>query len=295
MIAANDTLSLGAIYKRYAWRIRFTWVLVLLEAILFILFPMAIGWAIDDLLESRWHGLWALGLLGFATLGVGAGRRYYDTRIYAGIYERITPELVQNERARDKSVSVITARTGLLKEFVEFLENSFPEMMNSLIALVGTLVIILFLNIKVFLACLLTTALIAVVYTLSSNRTYRSNQGFNHTLEEQVDVLEENEATAIKAYYKKLSLWNIRLSDLETVTFSICWVFLIALLVYAVVAVVQSGLSSHGAILAILMYVFSYIEAVVAIPYFYQQWVRLQEITHRLSDSNGETSPPASV
>lgn len=45
---------------------------------------------------------------------------------------------------------------------------------------------------------------------------------------------------------------------------------------------IRSGIITYGQGLAILMYVFGYIESVIALPLFYQQFIRLQEIPSRL-------------
>ena len=65
--------------------------------------------------------------------------------------------MIENETNKDASVSRISARTGLLTEFVEFLENSMPEMITVLISVVGILAIIATLNINVFFCLPFTT------------------------------------------------------------------------------------------------------------------------------------------
>ena len=277
----TETISLRQLFHRFTFRILFTWLLVLFEAALFLLFPLFMGIAIDDYLAGSYRGVWLLGLLGVLSLLVGAGRRFYDTRIYANIYAQIAPELVDAEKRRDSSVSIISARVNLATEFVEFFENTFPEIITNLIGLGGTLFIILFLNVQVFIACLISTVLIGVVYAATSNKTYRLNSGYNEELEKQVEVITKGIGSQLVDHFKKVMKWNIRLSDLETSNFSISWVFLFGVLLFAIVTVIDSGLTAHGKILSILMYVFNYIESVIMIPLFYQQFVRLREITHR--------------
>ncbi len=279
---SSDKLTLRSLFQRFRIKILFTWFLVLGEAALLLLFPLFMGIAIDDYLAGTYRGLLGLSTVAFLVLAVGAGRRFYDTRIYSRIYAIISPELVEKEKQRDASVSVISARASLATEFVEYLENYFPEMINSFIGLFGTLVIIAFLNLNVFLACLAATALIIILYGLTSKKTYRLNSGYNSELEKQVEVLSGDDRPGIAAHFKRVANWNIRLSDLETANFSLSWLFLMGVLVYAIVATIESGITSHGQVLAILMYVFNYIETIVAIPFFYQQFVRLREISHRL-------------
>ena len=287
---AEEATSLRRLFHRFRFKILFTWSLVLLEAGLILLFPLFMGVAIDDYLSGSYSGLSLLAALGLLSLLVGAARRLYDTRVYSGIYTTIAPELVDREKKRDSSISVVSARTGLAAEFVEFLENIFPEIINSAIALGGTLLIILYLNLRIFTACMISTALIILIYALSSKKIYRWNGSYNEELERRVEVLSSGERGAIRLHFKKLMGWNIRLSDLETVNFSLSWLLLIGVLVYAIVAIIESGVTAHGKVLAILMYVFSYIESVTAMPLFYQQYVRLKEITHRLEGELEESS-----
>ena len=141
---AEEGTSLRRLFHRFRFKILFTWSLVLLEAGLVLLFPLFMGVAIDDYLLGSYSGLSLLAAIGLLSLLVGAARRFYDTRVYSGIYATIAPELVDREKKRDSSISVISARTGLAAEFVEFLENIFPEIINSAIALGGTLLIILY-------------------------------------------------------------------------------------------------------------------------------------------------------
>lgn len=278
----DKKISLQNLFRRFRVRILFTWFLVLGEAALFLLFPLFMGMAIDDYLVGDYFGLLALSGIALLSLVVGAGRRFYDTRIYSRIYATISPELVEQEKQRKASVSVISARANLASEFVEFLENSFPEIINSVMGLAGTLIIIAFLNLNVFFASLIATALIGLVYALTSKRTYFLNSGFNAELENQVKVISQNNKASIVNHFKNVMKWNIRLSDLETANFSVSWIFLMAVLIYAIIATIDSGITAQGQILAILIYVFSYIESVIALPLFYQQFVRLREISHRL-------------
>ena len=76
--------------------------------------------------------------------------------------------------------------------------------------------------------------------------------------------------------------WNIKLSDLETINFSIAWIFMMGFLVWSIIISVEGGNVQYGAVFALVMYIFQYIESVVSLPFFYQQWLRLGEISERL-------------
>ena len=68
------------------------------------------------------------------------------------------------------------------------------------------------------------------------------------------------------------------------------WGVLIGVLVYSIVVLIDGGVTTHGKVLSTLMYVFSYTESALILPLFYQQFVRLREISHRLAGEPGTAS-----
>lgn len=277
-------ITLTSIFTRFKWRISFTFSLVVIESLLEILFPLLIGNAINDLLDNKLEGVYYLLGVGGVTLIVGSARRLYDTRIYSTIYEKIAVELVQKEFNKNSSTSKISARSDLMTEFVEFLENSMPAVIDAIIGLVGIVIIIASLNLNVFWACMGLLLLVTLVYVITGELNFRLNTGFNDRLEKQVQAIESKNIALIGNHFKRLMRWNIRLSDLETVNYFVIWIGVIVLLAYTPVTVIESGVVKYGLVFAILMYVFDYIEKLVTMPLFIQQLIRLREISVRFND-----------
>ena len=76
--------------------------------------------------------------------------------------------------------------------------------------------------------------------------------------------------------------WNIRLSDLEAANFGIVWLFMVGLLVFSINSAADDNVD-YGIIFAVVMYVFQFSESVTLLPFYYQQWLRLREISGRLT------------
>ena len=281
-VLAGASVSLRQLVVCFRWQIVCTWLLVVVEAALMLTFPLLLGIAIDGMHQQSYFGLYLLGGVGALTVLVGSARRFYDTRVYSRIYVAAGKQIVQQERERKANVSVISARITMARELVEFLESSLPGIVDCVIGLVGTLAMIWLLQARVFAGCLIGTAFIIAIYAVTQKTTYALNKGINHESEKQVHALSRGPMSAVSAHFANMMGWNIRLSDLETVNFALSWLVMILLLVYSVAATIQSGVTAQGTVLSILMYVFGYIESVAAIPLFYQQFVRLQEISHRL-------------
>ena len=281
-------MTLISIFKQFKWRISLTISLVMLEGYLFVLFPLVIGYAIDGLLNDSYTGLMQLAALGIAELVVGSTRRFYDSRVYSGIYQKLGAQVVNNDSK--SSTSILTARVNMLEELVEFFENTFPQLFHSIINLVGTVIILYSFSLNIFFGCIMLAILTAIVFGLTSKRTIDFNRYYNDALEEQVDVIEKRQPENVKNHMRDLMRWNIKLSDLETINFSIVWLAVVVLFLFAIVDMIQNnaGAIEYGAVLSVIMYVFQYADGVLEIPWNYQEWLRLKEISARLSTNDSE-------
>ncbi|MDW3196921.1 MAG: ABC transporter six-transmembrane domain-containing protein [Cytophagales bacterium] len=264
----------------YRWELAFVLFLILLEAGLSVLFPLFIGYAVDDAVNQQYQGAILLSGLGLATLIIGAGKRFFDSRVYARIYQ----ELGLTIGAKPKEpVSKRSAHLGFLSEAVEFFENSLPEIINGLIALVGTILLIGSMNQTVFIGCMVSMILVIIVYGASQKYTLKYHTSYNEELENRVDVLSQNSPISLNWHLRKVMKWNIRLSDLETINFSIVWLIMISFLVLSIFNSVDGSAMGHGTLFALILYLFQYIEQVMTMPMFYQEGIRLSEILRRLN------------
>ena len=140
------------------------------------------------------------------------------------------------------------------------------------------------LNLNVFYASLILTACIFLIYVLSRKKTLRFNQSANDTFEKQVEVIAQNDEEELILHLKEMMKWNIKLSDLEALNFSFSWSLLIAFLVSSILIAANNPIANYGALFSLIMYVFQYMENVINLPLFYQNYLRLQEIQHRMLD-----------
>ncbi len=285
-------LSLPRLLRRFWRKVLPTLGLVSLEAVADVLFPLFVGFAINGLIAGTHGGVAALGGLALAALAVGSARRFYDTRAYAGIYETTVHELVERESEAGRAVSTVAARVTLLTEFVEFLENSMPSIITSAISLVGILAIVASIDRGVLAGCLGLMALVLAQYTVTGRLNYRLNAGYNDELERQVSAL-SGDRTRLRRHVEALMRWNVKISDLETLNYAVVFAGVVALLVYAPIAIVQDSPAQYGIAFAAMLYVFQYIEVLAMLPFYLQQLIRLQEISGRLAATVGDSRLPA--
>jgi len=142
------------------------------------------------------------------------------------------------------------------------LENSLPDIFNHMIGMIGSLCIILIMDIRVFGICLAGIGMTVVIFKLSETRMFRLNRGQNDEFDQQVEILESGAPGRLNTYLGNITKWNIRLSDLETISFSLTWGVLSAVLLATVLVVASPGQGggnvSGGHILTMVMYVFGF-------------------------------------
>lgn len=274
-------MRLSAILREHKFKFSFTLFLILLEVGIATVFPLFIGYALDDAINDSYYGATQLGVLGLAALIVGVGRRVFDSRFYAKVYQNLGTRIISG--IVHKRSSLKAARLAMIRELIEFLENSLPELINNIFGLFGVIAIIATLNLNIFYSSLIVTLIIFLVYRLTSSKTIQFNKSSNDELEKQIDTINKNDESELNHHLKEMMRWNIKLSDLEAGNFSISWIVLLLFLVGSILIAVSDGIVKYGVLFSLIMYVFQYMENVVNIPLFYQNWLRLQEIKTRLS------------
>lgn len=282
----RDDISLSKIANHYRGKVAITGLLLLGEAITVLMFPLAIGYSVDALLSDSYAGISALAALCIVVLVFAAGRRFYDTRVYAVVYREMATTLVERKRDNGVTTTKLTAQVNLLREIVEFFENSLPELIGAAIVFFGVVVMLGLFDKWVMASCLGASVLVVLIYALSENRIFTYNKHKNDELEKQVDILKENRKRRVFIHFGRIMKWNIKLSDLETLNYSAVWIVMALLLSFSIVLVVGNTAISYGQKITSIMYVFEYIEVVMSFPFFYQEIIRLKEITGRLSDAS---------
>ena len=272
------------LFRRFAGRTLLTLGLVTVESAGWILFPLFIGRAIDSVLNGSARGLYELGALGFFAMGIAVLRRLIDSRAYGRIYTTLGEEMVA--RSDDSTTSTRTARLGMLREIVEFLENSFPELVISILGLIGTLAILASLNLRIFWGCVIVSVATITLYALTGRLTVRYNKGLNDEQERRVDIVHAGNPARVARHLRRMMRWNVRLSDLEAANYGVNWIFMTGLMIYAVAAATERTMD-YGSIFAVVIYVFEFMESMMFLPLHYQQWLRLREISGRLEGVAG--------
>lgn len=274
-------ISLLTIFKSFKIRIGATWLLVLVETIGIALIPLAMGIAIDGVLEGSPQAmLWLGGLLVALTVS-GVLRRIYDTRIYCAIRVQLGTHL--DKQMPNLDVSLKSAHLDMSRELVDFLEEELPDLITALVQIAITLAVLTAYDLRLSLSAACMTAAMIAIYGMFHLPMYRCNEGFNSQMEQQVSVLSTGKPRRLLAHLLTLKKWEVRLSDREAVMYGLIFLAVAVFIVYNLWTSAHLDNMTPGRLFTILSYSWEYVEAAITLPIILSIFTRVREITQRLA------------
>ncbi|MBB4633676.1 ABC transporter six-transmembrane domain-containing protein [Sphingosinicella soli] len=100
-----------------------------------LLYPLAIGFAINGVLSGDFGAvLWLVGCHS-AQLVLTVASKRYDTRVFTRIYGALASRIVDRSRAAGMEPARVAARVALSREYTSFLEEDVSRILYAAIAL----------------------------------------------------------------------------------------------------------------------------------------------------------------
>jgi ABC-type multidrug transport system fused ATPase/permease subunit len=257
-----------------------------------LLYPFAIGLAVDGLLDGSWGGVLGFVALSLSHTTLGVVRQRHDTRLFNRIYASFASDLVEGQRAEGVATTSVVARTVLADEYVQFLGDGVNTAITAAFALVGSLVMLFFYD---PLLALVAAALAIPVIVINRRLVRRSRRIFrvlNDQSELEVSLIDNGSVKEVRQHFGVVAgHWN-RLSDAEGISWGIVDVLGLGLAVFALVR--ATGSTEVGTIFAIIAYVWAYTGGFAQVPDVLQRMSNLADIRRRLDgmgDADAQEAP----
>lgn len=280
--SAAEEFSPLSIARRYRLSVAGTLAFLAVENVVLVLEPYLLGRAIDGLVGKSFVGLWVF--VGVASFGLAVGvlRRAYDTRVYGRIFRETAGDVVVRENAKEAPIAQVTARANFVNDVTQFYELYLPAAIVSFVTLSGAIVMLGVIAPLLCVGAVAVAATVGAVFFLSRRRIDTLNKGLNDEMERQVELLARRDADVARAHFASLVSWRVRLSDLEARNFGLTQLATIALAALAIVVLMIWQEQTVGEVFAALTYILQFTQAIVILPYTYQQYLRTSEIGTRL-------------
>ncbi|MGP5372058.1 ABC transporter six-transmembrane domain-containing protein [Psychrobacter alimentarius] len=278
----NMIINLKFIAKEHRQRLIMTFILVALENILFLVYPLFGSFMVNAIIKGNTLQALSYSVLVLVIWGIGASRRAVDTRAFARIYAEIAVPIILNQRQKGSSHSTITARITLSRQFVDFFEQHLPMMIMSGFSIVGTAVMLLFIEFWVgVMACaiLLMFLILLPNYASTNDRLYLK---LNNRLEKEVDLIGHATERTLSQHYDILAKLRIRLSNREALGYLWIGVAMSGLFGLAVVLLANTENIQAGHIYAVITYLWTFAISLDDAPRLLEEFSNLKDVSERV-------------
>ncbi|MGC0793882.1 ABC transporter six-transmembrane domain-containing protein (plasmid) [Pantoea agglomerans pv. betae] len=276
-------LTLKMLGRRHSRKLFLTLLLVVAENVMYLLYPLLAGFAINAILSGRtWHAV-LYAVMVFIMWAIGAARRSVDTRTFARIYAGLAVPVIVAQRNENQSASTIAARVALSREFVDFFEKHLPVLITSLASMTGAAVMLLAIEFWTGAGCLAILLFFACFLPGFTRKNDALFGRLNNRLEKEVSFVSNANAASLERHYGVLASLRIRLSDREA------WGYLaigsVAALLFAVTIAVMSnrGGINAGHIYSVMTYMWMFAMSLDDGPQLLEKYSQLKDIGRRVN------------
>lgn len=282
MSKSNLLSNLKFIASNHRKRLIVTFIFVALENILFLTYPLFGSFAVNAMMQGKTTQALSYSLLVLVMWGIGASRRAIDTRAFTRIYSEIAVPIILNQRQQGLSHSAITARVTLSRQFVDFFEQHLPTMIMSGCSIVGTAVVLLFVEFWVGITAWVILAVFLGLlphYASINDKLYLK---LNNRLEKEVKLIETANHHTLNKHYAILAKFRIRLSNREAISFLCIGVAMSLLFGVAVTLLSNRSNVEAGHIYAVITYLWTFAISLDDMPRLMEEFSNLKDVSERV-------------
>jgi len=284
---------LGSLIKEYRFKLFLTYSLFSLEMLGALLRPFFLGLAINDLIKGSYHGLIVLSIIHLCWLIIGTIRHMYDTRTFTSIYTSMVTRFL-SKRNQNADISMLSARSTLSKELVDFLESDLPYVIEAFYNIIGSLVLLYFYESNVVLICFAILFPVTIISHFYGKKMRTLTKMKNDELEKQVSVIAIGNKESINRHYNKLRNLQIKISDKEAWNFGM--IEILVLVVIGLSLIISSKIFGTillaGNIVGIYNYILKFVSGLDTIPYTVQRFSLLKDIIKRIENKSEKIQLP---
>ena len=277
----NAFKTLKSIATEHNKRLILTFALVLAENGLFLAYPIFAGFAINAIMQGNTSNALIYALFVLIAWLVGAIRRRVDTQVFANIYAKLAVNVIMNEKQNAKDDSAIIARVALSREFVNFFEMHFPMFFTSVISIIGSAFMLIFVEPKVAVACFA----VMIVFLIFLPRYIKKNDDLylrlNDRLEKEAKVIGVFNKSTLNRHYDVVSKFRIAISNREAMSYFIIGISASLLFLVAII-VLSSQQTNAGNIYSVMTYIWNFVISLDDSPKLIEEFSNLKDIGKRI-------------
>ena len=277
----NAFKTLKSIAIEHDKKLILTLALVLAENGLFLAYPIFAGYAINAIMQGNTLNALIYALFVLIAWLVGAIRRRVDTQVFANIYAKLAVNVIMNEKQNAKDDSAIIARVALSREFVNFFETHFPMFFTSVISIIGSAFMLIFVEPKVAVACFAVMTFFLIFLPRYIKKNDDLYLRLNDRLEKEAKVIGVFNKSTLNRHYDVVSKFRIAISNREAMSYFIIGISASLLFLVAII-VLSSQQTNAGHIYSVMTYIWNFVISLDDSPKLIEEFSNLKDIGKRI-------------
>ena len=277
----NAFKTLKSIATEHNKKLILTFTLVLAENGLFLAYPIFAGFAINAIMQGNTLNALIYALFVLVAWLVGAIRRRVDTQAFANIYAKLAVNVIMNEKQNTKDDSAIIARVALSREFVNFFETHFPMFFTSVISIIGSAFMLIFVEPKVAVACFAVMTFFLIFLPRYIKKNDDLYLRLNDRLEKEAKVIGVFNKSTLNRHYDVVSKFRIAISNREAMSYFIIGISASLLFLVAII-VLSSQQTNAGHIYSVMTYIWNFVISLDDSPKLIEEFSNLKDIGKRI-------------
>ena len=277
----NAFKTLKSIATEHNKRLILTFAFVLAENGLFLAYPIFAGFAINAIMQGNTLNALIYALFVLVAWLVGAIRRRVDTQVFANIYAKLAVNVIMNEKQNAKDDSAIIARVALSREFVNFFETHFPMFFTSVISIIGSAFMLIFVEPKVAVACFAVMTFFLIFLPRYIKKNDDLYLRLNDRLEKEAKVIGAFNKSTLNRHYDVVSKFRIAISNREAMSYFIIGISASLLFLVAII-VLSSQQTNAGHIYSVMTYIWNFVISLDDSPKLIEEFSNLKDIGKRI-------------
>lgn len=277
----NAFKTLKSIATEHNKKLILTFALVLAENGLFLAYPIFAGFAINAIMQGNTLNALIYALFVLIAWLVGAIRRRVDTQVFANIYAKLAVNVIMNEKQNAKDDSAIIARVALSREFVNFFETHFPMFFTSVISIIGSAFMLIFVEPKVAVACFVVMTFFLIFLPRYIKKNDDLYLRLNDRLEKEAKVIGVFNKSTLNRHYDVVSKFRIAISNREAMSYFIIGISASLLFLVAII-VLSSQQTNAGNIYSVMTYIWNFVISLDDSPKLIEEFSNLKDIGKRI-------------
>ena len=277
----NAFKTLKSIATEHNKKLILTFAFVLAENGLFLAYPIFAGFAINAIIQGNTLNALIYALFVLIAWLVGAIRRRVDTQVFANIYAKLAVNVIMNEKQNAKDDSAIIARVALSREFVNFFETHFPMFFTSVISIIGSAFMLIFVEPKVAVACFAVMTFFLIFLPRYIKKNDDLYLRLNDRLEKEAKVIGVFNKSTLSRHYDVVSKFRIAISNREAMSYFIIGISASLLFLVAII-VLSSQQTNAGHIYSVMTYIWNFVISLDDSPKLIEEFSNLKDIGKRI-------------